>query len=72
MEPTPEELKWFARLELVVKAMPDTVWLYANSAGLSMMRKGESGEHAVNNPHGGMDADYLLESVQGNIDGGDW
>ena len=76
MEPTPEELKWFKRIERVIKDMPDSVWLFANSAGLSMMRKDAHGHHATIEMYGpvggGMDHDYLLESIDCNIDGGDW
>jgi len=71
MEPTKEELKAINSLKRLAKKWPKSLWLFSNGMGISIMRCGPDGGQATNE-YGGMDQDYILDSVNIPNDGGDW
>ncbi|HEY3694110.1 hypothetical protein [Phenylobacterium sp.] len=74
IEPTPEERRAIRALKRLAKSWPKSIWLFAGSGDLHIMRAGPDGEHI----HGGgggheaVDPAYLLDSVSIPNDGGDW
>jgi len=75
MEPTEEEAKWIRAFKRLAKKCPDSLWLFSGSGTLYVMRKNESGHHAIDGPassRGGVDQDYILDHVDIENDGGDW
>lgn len=64
--------EWIKELKRVIKRMPKGVWLFANSAGLSVMALGEDGLHKTKDNRGGMDPEYMIDTIRCDIDGGDW
>ena len=72
MQPTTEEAKWIERLRRVCQDMPSTCWLFAATC-LEVMRRGEHGETVMRpQPYGGVDPAYILDSIDVDINGGDW
>lgn len=70
-ELTKEEEKAIASLKRLEKRWPDTLWLFSASGKLCVMRKGEGGHHPTTHT-GGVDADYIVDTVDIENDGGDW
>ena len=71
IELTEEEKKAMRVLKRAAKIWSDSLWLFTNGT-ICIMRKGENGEH-VTNRFGGMDQDYIVETIEGiGSDGGDW
>lgn len=71
MIPTNEEQKAINSLKRIAKKWPKTLWLFSGSGTLCVMRCDESGEQ-VKTKLGGIDSDYLLDTVNIPNDGGDW
>lgn len=72
----PDVAAWVAELNRVMQSAPPGLWLFADSAGLSVMALDADGQRAVNR-HGGMDQREMVVSVDFGerrlmIDGGDW
>jgi hypothetical protein len=67
---TKKEQAWINRLEKVLKAMPSTLWLFAGVLSVHVMKLGENGEHIMDGE--GVDPEYVLETISGDFDGGDW
>jgi hypothetical protein len=70
IEKTQEEEKAIAALKALAKKWPKTLWLFSASGTLSVMKK-KNGEHVLT-PGGGMDPDFLVDTVDIENDGGDW
>jgi len=57
-------------LEQVLNRMPSQLWLFA-TGNLHVMRKDEKGQRAITQ-EGGMDPEYIVDSLIADCDGGDW
>ena len=68
---TKEEKSAIRRLKRLAKDWPDTLWLFSASGSLYVMKSGENREH-VETENGSMDADYEVEIIDIENDGGDW
>jgi hypothetical protein len=72
-ELTPKETRAIKALQRVANIWPDTLWIFAEGGHLSVMRKTPDGKHAITEKtDGGMDPDYIVETVYIEADGGDW
>ena len=72
IELTDEEKKAIRALKSVAKKWPKSLWLFAHGGSLSVLRKDENGQRVMTNS-GGVDQDYVVDSVDGiENDGGDW
>lgn len=71
---TEEEKKAIRALKRLEKIWPDTLWLFSASASLWVMRKGENGEHVIldGRYEGGVDSNYVIDTIDIDNDGGDW
>ena len=64
--------KWAERLQRVMDAAPEGIWLYAASGTLHIMALDLDGSRMVT-PEGGMDQDAIIAVIRTpEIDGGDW
>lgn len=70
-ELTKKEKSVIRRLKSIARDWPDTIWVYANSGLLSIMRYDEDGNTAIL-PNGGVDPDYEIDAVFILSGGGDW
>lgn len=70
---TREETLAIAALKRLAKRWPKTLWLFAGSGGLEIMRTNEHGNHA-HTGHGGeaYDPAYIVGHADIEADGGDW
>ena len=67
---TPE--KWAERLQRVMDAAPEGIWLYAASGTLYVMALDIDGSRMLT-PEGSMDHEAIITTVRTpEIDGGDW
>jgi len=71
IETTDEEELAVSRLEAALKDFPNTIWLFAASGSLYVMKNGPDGEHVVE-ADGCMDSDYIIGQLFVDCDGGDW
>ena len=71
MKLTKEEENAIATLKRLEKRWPKTLWLFATGMSINVMRCGEDGEQ-VTDSSGGMDQDYIVDSIDIPNDGGDW
>ncbi len=71
MEATKQETAAILALKKIAKRWPATLWLFSASGTLCVMRSGENGEQKVNST-GGMDSEYILDTISIPNDGGDW
>jgi hypothetical protein len=71
IEPGLKEKKAISALNRLQKIWPDTLWIFATGNSLSIMKKDESGNHAITR-FGGIDPEYEIDSVDIENDGGDW
>jgi len=72
---TADERKAINSLQRLADRWPDSLWLFSASGSLCVMRKGKDGEHVLtgDGPGGGVDPDYLVDTIEGiSNDGGDW
>lgn len=70
-EPTPEERKAIRTLKRIAKTWPKSLWLFSASGSLHVMQADRDGSH-VHTRDGGIDPDYLLDTINIPNDGGDW
>lgn len=70
-DPTPEELRAIRALKRLAKTWPKSLWLFSASGSLHVMRADLDGNH-VHTRDGGIDGDYLLDTIDIPNDGGDW
>ena len=68
---TPEEAKAIRALKRLAKNWPSSLWLFAASGDLCVMRLAP-GQGMGSTPTGGMDPAYVLDSIAIPCDGGDW
>ena len=66
-----EEKKAIRALKRVAKKWPKSLWLFSASGSLCVMKKGPDG-NCVMTPGGGVDQNYLVDSIYISNDGGDW
>lgn len=59
------------QLKLLADMWPESLWLFAASSTLWVMRKNGDGQKAVT-PNGGFDQDYCVAEIPIESDGGDW
>jgi hypothetical protein len=71
IEVTPEELKAIKRLQNAAKNFPKTLWLFSASGTLCVMKK-ENGSPVMLHNTGGVDPDYIIDTIKIENDGGDW
>jgi len=72
LTPTVEEAQAIRALKRLAKRWPSSLWLFSASGSLQVMRADSDGGH-VHTADGGIDPEYILESVDGiSNDGGDW
>ena len=71
IEATHAEKKAIKALKRLARNWPTTLWLFAGSGPLCVMRKGKRGEQ-VHLPTDGVDPAYHLDSINIDNDGGDW
>ena len=71
---TDNEKKAIRALKRLAKIWPKTLWLFSANGNLNIMRFKEDGEQGEEKKFGGMDCDYLVDSIGHEIpnDGGDW
>lgn len=70
-DPTPEERKAINALKRLAKTWPKSLWLFSASGSLHVMRADSDGGH-IHIGSGGVDPDYILDSIDIPNDGGDW
>lgn len=70
-ELTVEEIKAIKDFKRLASSWPKTLWLFANSGGISIMKVGKDGKK-VTLPDYGFDPAYEIDKVFINSDGGDW
>lgn len=78
MELTPEEKKAIAALKRVAKIWPKSLWLFSADSILYIMRKQDE-KHVMSlglsnsrGSGGGVNPDYIVDTVRIDSDGGDW
>ena len=73
-DPTEEEARAIRSLKRVARKWPKSLWLYAGSGGLHVMRADPDGGHYHGGPGGrdAVDPDYLIDTIDLPADGGDW
>lgn len=71
MEITKEEQNAINSLVRLGKRWPETLWLFAGSGGLNVMKKNGEGEK-VTLSNDGVDPDYMIGLIDIDSDGGDW
>ena len=71
MNPTREEQQAINALKVLAKAWPKSLWLYSAAGTLCVMRAKSDGTHALKRD-GGVDDEYILDTVDIPNSGGDW
>ncbi len=71
LDVTPEERRAINALKRLAKTWPKSLWLFSASGSLHAMRADRDGNH-VHTRGGGIDPDYLLDTIDIPNDGGDW
>ncbi len=74
---TKEEKCAIAALKRIEKYWPKTLWVFCTGMSMNIMRCKEDGDHATcpdvgSFRGGGMDPDYVVDTVNIPNDGGDW
>lgn len=59
------------RLKRLASEWPNDLWLFASGPGLHVMKCDDNGQRAYL-PNGGVDPDYIVETIAMPVDGGDW
>lgn len=67
---TAQERRCISALERLEKDWPDTLWIFAASGTLCVMKNRQDWRAYL--PHGGVDPDYEVASSKIPCDGGDW
>ena len=71
-ELTKRETDVIKDLKKLAKKWPKSLWLFSASGTLCVMKSGEN-EEQVTKSFGGMDQDYIVDTILGiPNDGGDW
>jgi len=68
---TDKERKAIAALKKLEKEWPKSLWIFSASGRLHVMKKDRDGDHAKNHT-GGMDPNFIAETINIENDGGDW
>jgi hypothetical protein len=68
---TEKEKAAIRALDSLAKKWPETLWLFSASGSLKVMRYGPNGEQMITYT-GGMDANYVVATINIPNDGGDW
>jgi hypothetical protein len=71
MELTKEEQNAINTLKRLEKRWPKGLWLFSNGMSISIMKYPENMDDIVNES-GGMNQDYIVDSIDIPNDGGDW
>jgi hypothetical protein len=58
-------------LKRLAKRWPKSLWLFSASGSLCVMRTTKHGDPAAT-PRGGVDPDYIVDTINIPNDGGDW
>lgn len=75
---TVKEAKAIKALKRVAKIWPDSLWLFSANGDLCVMQKNSEGHHVIipnGSPcggGGGMNPDYIIDTINIENDGGDW
>ena len=73
LEVTQEEQNAIRTLQRPAKRWPKSLWLFAASHDLWVMKLSPASERYVVATHGGMDSDAIVAHIRGiHSDGGDW
>ena len=68
-----DEKKAISELERLAAEWPKSLWLFAGSGTLCVMKKNSDNERAMQHPGGGVDPAYIVKDIEGMpCDGGDW
>jgi len=70
LELTKSETAAIASLKRVAKKWPDSLWLFSGSGSLCVMKKLDG--EPVYTDRGGVNQDYVVETINIQNDGGDW
>lgn len=70
IELTDEETKAIRALKRLAKKWPITLWLFAGTGGLDVMKKNDG--EAVYLKSGNVDGDYKVDNIYIEADGGDY
>ena len=65
------EARAIAALHRVEKVWPKGLWVWSADHILYVMRRGPDGEHVITS-NGGVDPDYVIDTIGIPSDGGDW
>jgi len=72
-ELTDKEKSAISALKRLAKKWPKSLWLFSASGTLCVMKAGPNGEQVHTSKNGGIDPDYIVETIKGiQNDGGDW
>lgn len=66
-----EEKRAIAALKRLAKKWPDTLWIFAADGKLCIMPKTEEGTRFMT-VYGGVDPEYIIDTINIEADGGDW
>lgn len=58
-------------LKALARDWPDGLWVFSADGALNVMRTGPSGERVMLET-GGVDPEYIVDSIKIPSDGGDW
>ena len=74
IELTEKEKKAIRALKRAAKIWPDSLWLFSANGTLCVMKCDENGQHVLleGSFHGGIDQDYVIDTIDIDNDGGDW
>ena len=76
MKTTKEEKAAINALNKLSKKWPKTLWVFADGYGLRIMKCNDEGERVMypfgGGKGGGVNPDYMVESIDIPNDGGDW
>lgn len=70
MDLTIDEKKAIAKLKIISKEWPESLWIFATGGQLSVMKKRDG--IRVMSPKGAVDQNYEVASLKIENDGGDW
>lgn len=68
---TKKEQKSIDSLKRLSKSWPKSIWIFAADGSLNIMKCNEVNDIAINSV-GGVDQNYLIDTIPIMSDGGDW
>lgn len=71
MNLTTEEKKAIRTLKRLAQNWPESLWLFSASASLCIMKTDDCGDRIFLS-NGGVDPDYVIDTINIPNDGGDW